>query len=805
VRAPLSWLREFTPAEAAVAEIARTLSFLGLVVERVEEVAAPWEGVVVARVLDARPHPDADRVQLVDVDAGDGRALQVVCGAFNMAPGDLVPLATVGTKMPNGLEIGRRKVRGQWSEGMLCSAPELGIGEEGPVPAIYVFPPGSATPGEAVAQAFGLGADVVFELEVSPNRPDCFSVAGVARDLAAALGQPFQLPAPRHWTDEGVEAARVEVSEAARELCPRFTGTVFEGVERATVSPLVGHRLSLAGMRPISPVVDVSNYVMLELGQPNHPYDLDELAGRALVVRTAREGEEIVTLDGVSRRLSCSDLVIADGEGRAVGLAGIMGGAGPGISASTRVVLLEVANFSPGAISATGKRLGLFSEARTRFERGVDPELPPRAVDRFAELLGPHVKRGETADVLAAPIERRRVRLRPSRVNLVLGTSLAPGRCAELLGPLGFETCLSGEGDLDVAVPTWRPDCSREVDLIEEVARIYGYENIPRSLPQRRMAAAGLSRYQRGRRRVADVLTGAGLDEAWTSTFLSAAELERAGYDPAAAIEVENPLDQAQSLLRPSLLPGLLKAARANVERQAPVVGFWELGNVFSRPAPGQEVPVEGVSEHEQLGLVAIGPGADATYPARCWEVLSSGLRAPGVLVQPPPESWPGLGAFHPGRRASIFTEGRPIGLLGELAPEVAARHELPGRVAALLVDLAPLLSASALFGKSPLPQAREVSRFPATDLDMAFAVDDAVPAAALEQTVREAAEELGEEVVLFDVWRGPSLGPGRRSLAFRVRLRAKDRTLTEAEVEQVRNRAASLAHKRHGAVLRAG
>jgi phenylalanyl-tRNA synthetase beta chain len=788
-----------------VGEIARALSFLGLVVEGTEEVAAPWEGVVVARVLEARPHPDADRVQLVDVDAGDGAPLQVVCGAFNIAPGDLVPLATVGTKMPSGVEIGRRKVRGQWSEGMLCSPAELGIGEEGPVPAIHVFPPGSASPGEPVAEAFGLGPDVVFELEVSPNRPDCFSVAGVARDLAAALGQPFHLPLPAHRVDAGVGAARVEVSEAARELCPRFTGTVFEGVNRASVSPLVGRRLFLAGMRPINPVVDASNYVMLELGQPNHPYDLDELAGQALTVRLAAEGEELVTLDGVPRRLSRSDLVIADGAGEAVGVAGIMGGARAGITASTRAVLLEVANFSAAAISATGKRLGLFSEARTRFERGVDPELPPRAVDRFAELLGPQVKRGETADLLAAPIERRRARLRPSRVNLLLGTSLSPERCAELLSPLGFEARPSAEGDLEVSVPTWRPDCSQEVDLIEEVARVYGYEDIPRSLPLRRMGSAGLSRYQRGRRRAAEVLVGAGLDEAWTSTFLSAADLERAGFDPAAAIEVENPLDQAESLLRPSLLPGLLKAARANVERQARSVSLFELGSVFGRPGEGEAVPVEGVFEHEQLGLVAVGPGADAAYAARCWEVLARGLRAAAALGPPPEDGLPGLDGFHPGRRASILSDGRPIGIVGELAADAAARHELPGRVAALVVELAPLLEASALFGKGALAPARAVSPYPATDLDMAFVVGDSVAAADVARTVTEAAGELAEEVVLFDVWRGASLGPGRRSLAFRARLRAGDRTLTEAEVARVRERAASLAAERHGALLRAG
>ena len=363
MRAPLSWIRDFTPVVGAPEEIARTLSFLGLVVEGTEKICPAFPGIVVARVLATRPHSSADRIHLVDVDAGDGEALQICCGAFNMKAGDLVPLATLGTVMPSGLEIGRRKLRGEWSNGMLCSALELGLGAEGPAPAIFLLPPGAGAPGQALADVLGFGEDVVFDLEVSPNRGDCLSIAGVARDLAAALRAPFAVPVPPHVVSEGVERARVAVDGDAVGLCPRFTGTVIEAVEGAVVAPLVPRRLVLAGMRPISPVVDVSNYVMLELGQPNHPYDLDRLAGRGLRVRRAHEGEEIVTLDGALRRLSEQDCVIGDATGTGVGVGGIMGGATAEISAATTTVLLEAANFSPEAISGTGKRLGLDSEA----------------------------------------------------------------------------------------------------------------------------------------------------------------------------------------------------------------------------------------------------------------------------------------------------------------------------------------------------------------------------------------------------------------------------------------------------------
>jgi phenylalanyl-tRNA synthetase beta chain len=807
MRAPLSWIREFTPVEAPPEEIARALSFLGLVVEGTDVVGAPLPGIVAARVLATRPHPAADRIQLVDVDAGDGEALQVCCGAFNMKEGDLVPLATIGTMMPSGLEIARRKLRGEWSNGMLCSAPELGVGPEGPGPAIFLLPPGSASPGQPVAEALGLGPDVVFDLDISPNRSDCFSVAGIARDLAAGMGLPFSLPTPPHVVYPDVELANVRVDGPATALCRRFTGTVIEGVSEAMVAPVVMRRLTLAGMRPISPVVDVSNYVMLELGQPNHPYDLDRLAGRGLVVRRGGEGEEVVTLDGTKRRLTADDCVIADAESGAVGIGGIMGGATAEISSETVTVLLEAANFDPHAVSTTGKRLGLLSEARTRFERGVDIELAAPAVDRFVELLGPSVRRGETSDLLISPPRPVNITLRTARANAVLGTSLRPEECAQFLTALGFEPVPKADETYDVRVPTWRPDCNREIDLIEEVARIYGYDNITRSLPPRPTAAIGLTDYQKGRRHVREVLAGVGANEAWTNTFLSDTDLVQAGLDASVALELENPLDRSQRLLRPSLLPGLLNAARFNVERQAGAFSLFELGSVFRRALPGDPAGlISGVMEWEQLGLVALGGGVDAGFAAKTWEVLAAGLRLDRPSVGPlkleaSPEASGAIaiaGSLHPARRAAILAGGREVGVAGELAPEIADRYDLKGRLAVLTIDLGALFDAPRRSW-----EARPVSRYPAVDLDMAFVIDNDIPAADLEATVRELAGDLAEATALFDVWRDPSLGEGRRSLAFRARLRAPDRTLTEQDVAAVRERVADAALRRHGAVLR--
>ncbi len=411
--------------------------------------------------------------------------------------------------------------------------------------------------------------------------------------------------------------------------------------------------------------------------------------------------------------------------------------------------------------------------------------------------------------------------LRTERVNLVLGTSLSPHEPAELLSWLGFEAVPNGPSTYEVTVPTWRPDCEREVDLIEEIARIYGYENIARSLPRRSIAAAGLTDYQKGRRRVRELLAGAGANEAWTSSFLSGADLARAGLSSSEALALENPLDQAQGLLRTSLLPGLLNAARFNTERQTGALSLFEIGSVFRHPSEeGQPVRsgshlgtgpqtglVSSVLEWEQLGVLAVGLDIDATYAVRAWLVLAGGLRLQASAVEPFAVGNTGStldgavaagGSLHPGRRALVVAGGYEIGVLGELAPAVSAAYDLAGRVAFLLLDLAPLLSAPRQSWA-----ARSVSRYPAADLDMAFVVDEDVPAGHLEATVREAAGDLAEAVALFDVWRDSSLGEGRRSLAFRVRLRSPERTLTDQEVAEVRDRVVAAASVSHGAELR--
>jgi phenylalanyl-tRNA synthetase beta chain len=801
MRAPLSWLRDYAPLDAPVSRLVQILSELGLVVEGVEEVGGGLDDVVVAQVLAIRSHPDADRVRLVDVDPGDGSPLQIVCGAWNFAVGDLVPLARVGAVLPGEFKIKRSRIRGQESNGMLCSPKEIGQPEPaGGADGLLILEPGLAAPGTPIAEALGLKPDVVFDLDITANRPDALCMAGIARDLAAALGETWAAPpepAPPP-VDESLGQATVTVESG--DLCPRFTGTLLTGAPKGPSTPEMARRLTLAGMRPINAVVDVSNYVMLDLGQPNHAYDLDHLGGRGILVRRGRPGEHLETLDGVDRQVGEDDCVICDAEGDPVGVAGIMGGASAEISDGTEQVLLECAWFDPRTVARTGNRLGLQSEARSRFERGVDPEAAPAAVERFCALLasvpgGELVRRGPTTDrrdpSLPGPAT---VHLRPERVNALLGTDLSPEQIRSLLEPLGFGVS-EGAGGFTVTVPTWRLEVGREADLIEEVARMWGYGRIERTVPAgagRR--TGGLTSYQKERRRVRAILSGAGMDEAWTNSFLAPGDLARAGLDRE-AVEVENPLDRSESVLRTSLLPGLLKALRFNVDRQLEDLALFEIGRVFAPPAPDADDlrPVES----ELVGVALLPPAGVSTMAAvesavRAWRWLSDGLHLDAATVVAATPA-----GLHPGRAAELRAGSVVLGVAGEVDPEVVTAYDLNGPVGWLQIDLAALQAAPR---RSSM--AVDVSRFPASDVDLAFVMAGGIPAGDLVAALRKAGGDLVEELDLFEVYRGERIGAGRRSLAIRIRLRAFDRTLNDSDLAAVRDQLIS-AGQAIGADLR--
>ena len=606
MRAPLSWLRDFAPFPDDVGVLRDALDDLGLVVEAIEHVGEGLGDVVVGRVLEIRPIKGADKIRLTIVDGGGAEPLEIVCGATNFEVGDRVPLAPVGAILPGDFEIEARPLRGVMSNGMLCSGKELRLTDDG-AGLLILGDESPGAPGTPIMDALGLTVDIVFDVAVEGNRPDAWCISGIARDLAGRLGLPFTLPEPpapaaSGWPVEEAASAAVE----AADLCPRLTVSVLRGVTVAPSPARIAQRLLLAGMRPINNVVDASNYVMLELGQPTHPYDLSRLPGRGLSVRRARPGEIVETLDGVQRTVgergrslgdTGEDCLICDAEGTPVGIGGIMGGASSEIAASTTEVLLEAAYFTPMAIARTSKRLGLRSEASARFERGVDPWVIEPSVRRFCQLLAESAPGLEVADgmldVRGAVPEPFVVTVPIARVHSQIGVALGPAEIARLIEPIGF-TVLGQEagaegGVVTVEVPTNRPDVRPEPygidDVIEEIARTFGYSKVPRRVPTWPQPG-GLTPWQRARREVRDVLRGLGVSEGWTDTFVSAAahdDVDLIGP----AVRVTNPLDAEKPYLRRSLLPGLLGALAYNAGRRQPDVRLFEVGVVFSHPGAG--------------------------------------------------------------------------------------------------------------------------------------------------------------------------------------------------------------------------
>jgi phenylalanyl-tRNA synthetase beta chain len=779
MRVPLSWLRDFAPIDVPLDELVAVLSELGLPVESVTHVGGDLSGVVVAKVREIHAIDGADKIRRVLVDTGGGDLTQVVCGAWNFDVGATVPFATVGTVLPGDFKIGTRTMKGVESSGMICAADELGL-PEGDHSGILLLPD-DLPAGADFSEAMGIRPDVVLELEVNPNRPDAMSVAGVARDIAARLRLPFSLPEPRLARTKGSAPVSVEVLDPV--ACPRFTVQVVEGVTVGPSPAWLAQRLTLAGMRPINNVVDASNYVMLELGQPNHAYDLDTLPGRGLRVRMAAAGETLVTLDGVERRCSAEDLLICDTDDTPVGIAGIMGGSSSEVSERTSTLLLEAAVFDPLTISWTSKRLALRSEASARFEKGIDRGGLDRAVARFVELLGAAATDAH-ADVRSDALEPLPVRVRTERVNALLGTRLVDHDIKGLLDPIGFATAIAEGGQLDVVIPTWRPDSATEIDVVEEVARMFGYSAIERTLPQSTLTG-GLTRYQKDRRLVRQILAGAGAAEAWTTTFVAPSELERCGLDPAEAVVVSNPLVADESRLRTSLLPGLLGSLAYNASHRELGVWLFEIGDVFR--VPGDPLP----DEREHVA-VALG-GADARAAVSLLDVLADGLLLREWRIEA--STAPGL---HPTRTAQVVVGGDAVGWVGEVDPDVLAAVGVPEAVGWLELDLGAVLRAP-----HGADQMQPVSRYPSSDIDLSFEVEESTPAGDVGRTLSAAGVDVVTAVALFDVYRGSGVPAGRRSLTYRVRLQAPDRTLTDAELASARDALIRAVEQSHPATLR--
>ncbi len=796
MRIPLNWLNDYlSPPLADLSAIAKALTNAGLEVEGIARIAPGLESVVTGKILSTDRHPDADRLRICLTDVGQAEPLQIVTGASNVEAGDIIPVALVGSNLPGGLSIKASKLRGVDSFGMYCSKKELGLPPD--IDGVHVFP--ADTPiGVLASDILGIG-DVVLEVAVTANRPDALSVMGIARELAAA-GLASLLP-PEIVSLPQEPASKAAVSLADSELCPRYAGQILEGLSVGPSPDWLAKRLELAGIRSISNVVDVTNYVLLELGQPLHAFDLTRIDPASLTARRAHGGESLQTLDGETRELDTEMLVIADRHA-ARAIAGVMGGAESQVTESTTAILLESAYFLPKSVRRTAKKLGLASESSYRFERGVDPAGTLQALARATMLLA----QVAGARPVGAPTEALKepgwpleldVTLRPSRVERILGIAPPDTEIRSLLEGLGFKT--EGSDPISVKIPGWRRhDVTREADLVEEVARRYGYDRIPATLPGLERVGGTSPRHEL-EQEIRSMLVGSGFDEVITPSLVNLAVRREAAGKP---VILANPLAEMTGL-RQSLLPGLLEVARHNHYQGISDLAIFEIGRTY--------VDSEVGSTQEAQGLILFAMGemgrgawrkapealqADYYWLKGAFDNLFERLGLPDVhyLATEEPAS------LHPGRTARLVLNGETLGYLGELHPQVYADTDLPsdGRAAVGWVDLDRILA----LGKRELRFA-PFARYPAISRDLALVVAEELPASDLVAEVAALGGSLLESVTVFDRYQGPQVPEGRISLGLRLRYREALRTLTDADVEPIHQRIVERMAERYGAALR--
>ena len=785
MRVPVSWLREYVSFDLPPRELGERLSLTGTKLEALHRRGVPraLERYRVGRVITREQHPNADRLSLCSVDIGTGEPQQIVCGARNFEAGATVAVALPGAVLPDGTELRVAKLRGLESHGMMLSERELELGQDHD--GIMLLP--AAWPvGDALIDHLAI-ADDVLEFEITSNRPDCQNVYGIAREVSAVLDTDLA-----EWpgtdpeaTGEGTAGDYVKARIDAPDMCPRWAARVFTNVRVGPSPPWLKARIAAAGMRPISNVVDITNYVMLAIGEPTHAFDLDKVAGREIIVRRAADGEMVTTLDGQERVLASDTLVIADAE-KPSAVAGLMGSEWSEVTAETTTVLMECANFDGPSTQASSIRLGLRTEGSSRWEKGLDPHLPPKALrlasQLMVELAGATLVPGEIdlhGDLPEPPV----VPLRRERLEGLIGITYEDDEVDRTLDRLGY--AWAGQG---WRVPTWRAaDTTREVDLIEEVARIGGLERVPAEMPGGDPGGGRLDPDERLRRKVVDVLRGAGLSEAATLTLwdLGMPERLRLGEgDPRAAlVELQNPMSAEWAAMRTLVFPGLLHSARRNLAMSAPRVALFEIGHVFLRSdgtLPDQPARVSGVLAGEGAGFFAAKGVVEALFAA---------ARVEAPEYRPLDEPF-----LHPGRAAAVGD-----GFVGELHPRVAEAFELEPGVAVFELGL------DGLRGRPPEEVLyRDVTSFPPLRQDIAVVVSEDVPAGRVADVVRSAGGEALARVEVFDVYRGPQVGEGRKSLALHLVFQAADRTLTDAEADAARERIVAALAADVGGELRA-
>ncbi len=796
MRVPVSWLRTYCDPALSTAEIAEQLAASGTEAERIERLGVgSTDAFVVGKVIAVERHPNADRLSVCEVEDGSGAPRTIVCGAPNVAAGQTVAVARPGAVMPGGQELGEATLRGVSSSGMILAEDEVGIGEDHE--GIMVLDD-ALKAGEPLAAHLPI-VDDVLDLEVEPNRPDCLAVYGVARELHAATGAPLAddptaSDASPSGSDRAEDHASLEIVHP--EICLRFTARVFEDVRVGPSPHWLKARLTAAGQRPISNVVDITNYLMLATGQPLHAFDLDAVRGRRIVVRRAQEGEGMTTLDGVERSLDPEMALVCDAEGPS-GIAGVMGGQVSEVSDSTSRVLMEAATWVGPNILGSSTRLGLRSEASARFEKQLHPD-EALAAQRLAsklmvELCGARMVPG-TLDAYPRPASPRTVRLRLERLRSLLGAEIPDDEVRGVLERLGFGVSVDGSSaqDLEVTVPSFRDaDVRREVDLIEEVARVHGLARLPTTLPARRRAVGRLTGAQRLRRRAEDALRDRGLTEIVAYSFTAPETIARLRLTGDGLLALTNPLSESQRVMRPLLLPGLLDAASRNAAHGRAAVALFESAHVYGARPPDGTANGSPAAERHHLGALATdslgGSWRSDPAPADFYAMrglLEGVMQAAGLDWRAEPVDAGDRPFLHPGRAASIVAGERTIGWLGEIHPLVTREWEV-GPCAGFELDVEALAEVAAGTSKTY----RTVSTFPAVLQDIAVVVPEDVSAARVEEAVRAGAGVTLRSTELFDVYRGEQLGEGSKSLAMRLEFRAPDRTLTDEDVAALRER----------------
>ena len=780
MKVSISWLGDFLdlPTEDP-SELEQILASLGHEVDEIEYVRPTFEGVVVARVEQVGPHPNADKIRLCRVD--DGTAVhEVVCGAWNFESDAIVAYAPVGSRLntdtDDPFEIGARELRGVLSHGMISSARELGLGDdhEGILVLDTLGAATEADIGRRLEEVIGL-SDAVLDVTITPNRGDCMSIRGLARELAAYWDIPWQDVHPELSPSELPPSFTITIEDT--DACPRFVGYEIDDVSLGQSPLWMQLRLMAVGQRPISNVVDVSNYVMLELGHPIHTFDADKLADHHVIARMATEDETLKTLDGSDRSLLNSDIVVADPSGP-VAIAGVMGGAETEVSEGTSNVLVEAAHWDPPSVLFTSHRLGLRSEASARFERGVDPNLSHLAAARAAELIAEAcggTPRADLVDTYPSVVEPWILDLSAHDVSRLLGPLPDFDASCDLLERLAFSVERTGETSARVTVPTYRRDVVRPVDLVEEVARLHGFDNFADTVP--RGPTGTLTDEQAATRALRTVLVGAGLSEAQTLSFIGQADLDTLrlpeGDPRRVGLRVKNPLREEESTMRTTLLPGLLAAAARNVGHGIKEVGLFETGRVFLKEPDTDDfrIPLQPV----KLAFVLVGADSDVFSGTGLVEVIGQSVRRELSVMQA------ALAAMHPGRAGEIQLDNVVIGFVGELHPSVARDVGLEGRVVVGEMDVDPLVT--------PLDPWKldDVSVFPPHVFDLAFVISDSISAGDAARVVRRSAGPHLESAEIFDEYRGGALPQDHRSLAFRVTLRAMDRTLSDEQAGPIR------------------